>query len=86
MASQRDKTLAIIGLLSVIIVLASSAKEEGVGRRLRPAEYSREELESIDLFMALLLRISAASLAVSLALPVAVPLLFEFISSLINQD
>ena len=90
MAAKRSYILAVLGALSLIFAVATTAKaEEGVdrsgavtaavGRRLRPAEYSRDELESIDLFMALLLRIAGVSLGVSLALPVAVPLLVEVI-------
>ena len=52
------------------------------GRTCHFKVYSRDELESIDLFLALLLRFAAAALAVSLALPVAVPLLVAFISGL----
>ena len=78
---QRD-ILALLGVLSVVLV-AVEAEEERVGRRLRPAAYSRDELESIDLFLALLLRFAAAALAISLALPVAVPLLVAFISDLL---
>ena len=95
MAAKRSYILAVLGALSFIFAVATTAKaEEGVersgaaaaavGRRLRPAEYSRDELESIDLFMALLLRVAGVSLGVSLALPVAVPLLLEFIAGLFD--
>ena len=52
------------------------------GRTCHFKVYSRDELESIDLFLALLLRFAAAALAISLALPVAVPLIVAFISGL----
>ena len=82
MAGKRDEILAVLLVLIVAVATATGGVE--TGRRLRPAEYSRDELESIDLFMVLLLRFAAASLALSLALPVAVPLLVGFISSLFN--
>ena len=73
------RTLAVLGVL--LLALATAPPTEG---RLRKAEYSRAELESIDLFLVLLLRIARWALAVSLALPVAVPLVFDFAAILLN--
>ena len=91
MAAKWSKIVAVLGVLSLIIVVAKANEEAlersgaaAAGRRLRPAEDSRDDLESIDLLLVLLFRIAAASLAASLALPVAVPLLVELISGLFN--
>jgi hypothetical protein len=56
-----------------IIAFASAQLESG--RKLRPAEFSREELESIDLFLVLLVRVATFSLAFALALPLVAPFL-----------
>ena len=41
---RQSEILAVLGVLSVVLV-AVEAEEQRTGRRLRPAEYSREELD-----------------------------------------
>ena len=40
---RQSEILAVLGVLSVVLVAAEA--EERAGRRLRPAEYSRDELD-----------------------------------------
>ena len=41
---RQSEILAVLGVLTVVLVEAAEA-EERTGRRLRPAEYSRDELD-----------------------------------------
>ena len=41
---RQSEILAVLGVLTVVLV-AAEAEEQRTGRRLRPAEYSREELD-----------------------------------------
>lgn len=72
----------ILACCSVVAVSRDGLDHHGYGggvdaaRRLHPANFSRDELESVDLFLMLLLRVATFALVFSLALPVIANMAF----------